>query len=231
MGTPTRLNKYLAHSLGISRREADLRIQQGSVILNGKPATLGNVIVPGRDHVSVDNTPLIDVVKRYTYLLMNKPTGYVCSRKKQGNIPTIYELLPRQYQNLKVAGRLDKDSQGLLLLTDDGDTIFKLTHPKFGKEKVYEVGLNKPLTPEDLAAINAGIILEDGTSNLKVSKLPKSSSKKPNMYRVVMSEGRNRQIRRTFGGLRYMVTHLERQSFGQFRLSELGQKSYKTVSL
>jgi 23S rRNA pseudouridine2605 synthase len=222
-----RLNKYLAHTFGISRREADTRIEQGRVLLNGKPAQLGNVIQPGRDVISMDDSAITHVQKRYTYVLMNKPIGYICSRKQQGNTPTIYALLPRQYQELKVAGRLDKDSQGLLLLTDDGDTIFKLTHPKFGKQKVYEVGLNKPLTPEDLETINNGIELEDGVSDLKVSKL--SGTTKPNMYKVTMHEGRNRQIRRTFGGLRYMVTHLERTKFGPYLLSSLNEDVYKII--
>ncbi len=222
-----RLNKYLAHTFGISRREADTRIEQGRVLLNGKPAMLGNVVQPGRDVITMDDSQVTHVQKRYTYVLLNKPVGYICSRKQQGDTPTIYALLPRQYQQLKVAGRLDKDSQGLLLLTDDGDTIFKLTHPKFGKQKVYEVGLNKPLTAEDLETINNGIELEDGVSDLKVSKL--SGTTKPNMYKVTMHEGRNRQIRRTFGGLRYMVTHLERTKFGNYTLDQLNGASHLQI--
>lgn len=226
-----RLNKHLAHTLGISRREADLRIEQGRVRVNNKMATLGNVIQPDRDSITVDEDTVSTAVKRYTYLLLNKPTGYICSRKLQGNTPTIYSLLPRQYHYLKVAGRLDKDSQGLLLLTDDGDTIFKLTHPKFGKEKVYEVGLNKPLTIEDLALINEGIWLEDGKSDIRISVIPAKAgiSRLPNMYKVTMHEGRNRQIRRTFGGLRYMVTHLERIKFGNYTLDQLKNHRYLQI--
>ncbi len=119
----------------------------------------------------------------------------------------------------------------MLLLTDDGDTIFKLTHPKFGKEKVYEVGLNKPLTTEDMTKINAGIQLEDGVSDLRVRKVNSSSRKPkmPNLYQVTMHEGRNRQIRRTFGGLRYMVTHLERVQFGSYTLTQLGTARYLQI--
>lgn len=221
---PVRLNKYLAHTFGISRREADLRIQSGRVLVNGKPAALGNVISPGRDTIIMDDSSVAHVKKRYTYVLLNKPVGYICSRKQQGDTPTLYALLPREFQPLKVAGRLDKDSQGLVLLTDDGDTIFKLTHPKFGKQKIYEVGLNKPLSQDDLAAINQGIQLEDGISDLTVTKL--SHAKKPNMYKVTMHEGRNRQIRRTFGGLRYMVTHLERTKFGSYTLDQLKNNQF-----
>ncbi len=224
---PVRLNKYLAHTFGISRREADTRIEQGRVTINGKIATLGNIVQPARDSIVMDNLAVQSTSKRYTYLLLNKPTGYICSRKQQGTTPTIYSLLPREYHHLKVAGRLDKDSCGLLLLTDDGDTIFKLTHPKFGKQKVYEVGINKPLAAEDLVAINNGIKLEDGLSDMKVTKL--AGTKKPNMYKVVMHEGKNRQIRRTFGGLRYMVTHLERIKFGSYSLEQLKGAQYLQI--
>lgn len=214
-----RLNKHLAHTLGVSRREADQHIEQGRVTINGAVATLGNIVQPGRDKVALDGSPITTAVKHYTYLLMNKPTGYVCSRKQQGDTPTIYALLPEKYRTLKVAGRLDKDSCGLLLLTDDGDTIFKLTHPRFGKAKVYHVQLSKPLTHEDLDAINSGIVLDDGKSNMSVKPLNDPSS--PHSYTVTMKEGRNRQIRRTFGGQGYMVTRLERIQFGPYKLSEL----------
>lgn len=221
--SPVRLNKYLAHTFGLSRREADERIKQGRVLINGSIASLGNVIDPSRDKVSFDNQVIASAPKRYTYLLMNKPVGYICSRKQQGDTPTIYSLLPRQYHHLKVAGRLDKDSCGLLLLTDDGDTIFKLTHPKFGKEKVYNIAINKPLSAADIKKINGGIKLEDGTSNMSVHS---HKSLLPNSYSVRMSEGRNRQIRRTLKALGYTVTHLERISFGEYSLSRLNEKLY-----
>ncbi len=231
MNEPVRLNKHLAYTLGISRREADLHIEQGRVLINGKVATLGNVIQPGRDTVTIEGSTIARKTKRYTYLLLNKPVGYICSRKQQGLTPTVYSLIPRQYHHLKVAGRLDKDSCGLVLLTDDGDLIFKLTHPKFSKEKVYHVGLNKPLTSEDKVKIESGVELEDGASKFTVTKLSEALNvkKKPNMYKVVMSEGRNRQIRRTFGSLRYMVTHLERQAFGPYKLSLLKDKQYLQI--
>lgn len=241
MAGTIRLNKHLAHTLGISRREADNQIERGRILINGKIATLGNIIDPTRDKLTIDSQPITNTLKRYSYVLMNKPIGYICSRKQQGLTPTIYDLLPRQLHHLKVAGRLDKDSCGLILLTDDGDTIFKLTHPKFGKEKVYFVGLNKPLKSEDKKKIESGVELEDGASKFTVSVIPAQParsgdqtggagiSKKPNMYKVTMSEGRNRQIRRTFGSLRYMVTHLERQSFGPYRISQLNDKTYLQI--
>lgn len=222
-----RLNKYLAHTFGLSRREADLRITLGRVFINGKVATLGNVIDPTRDKISFDNQIVAHAPKRYTYLLLNKPVGYVCSRKQQGQNPTIYDLLPRQYHHLKVAGRLDKDSCGLVLLTDDGDKIFQLTHPKFGKEKIYHIGLNKPLSPADLQKVNQGVELEDGKSNLHIEP---RKSKLPNTYTVRMSEGRNRQIRRTLKQLGYTVTHLERISFGHYKIEQLKGQQHLQIS-
>lgn len=227
---PVRLNKYLAHTYGMSRREADDVIKAGRVKINNKTAVLGNIVHLERDTVSFDNKSQLVTKERYTYLLLNKPMGYVCSRKKQGNNPTVYTLLPRQYHHLKVAGRLDKDSCGLLLLTDDGDTIFKLTHPKFGKEKVYQVGLNKPLKSGDKKKIENGVELEDGISKLQISsdtqQKTKASNQKPNSYIITMREGRNRQIRRTFKALGYTVTFLERRSIGKLSLNHLSQKDY-----
>lgn len=222
MSVSVRLNKHLAHVLGISRREADNWIERGRVQVNGTVASLGLVVQPERDQIICNNQPLTTETKQYTYLLMNKPVGYVCSRRQQGTIPTIYSLLPEKYHSLKVAGRLDKDSCGLLLLTDDGDTVFKLTHPKFGKEKVYHVALHRAVTPEDLEKINQGIMLEDGNSDMRVK--PIRSDREANLYEVIMHEGRNRQIRRTFGGLGYTVIHLERISFGDYTLTELQGK-------
>ena len=221
MSDPVRLNKHLAHTLGISRREADIAISQGRVVVNGKRVELGIVVQPDRDKITLDENSVSTAKKKYTYLLMNKPVSYVCSRKQQDASPTIYALLPRQYHALKVAGRLDKDSCGLILLTDDGDTIFKLTHPKFKKDKVYHVALNKPLTPVDRKRIESGLELEDGISQLKIDELKKGNGIQRNRYQVIMHEGRNRQIRRTFKQLGYTVTFLERQSFGKYNLDQI----------
>ena len=140
-----RLNKFLAERLGLSRREADDLIARKKVSVNGKVAELGARISES-DQVLCGGEP-VAFEKDYTYLKFNKPVGYVCSRKKQGDADTIYSLLPEKYHVLKTVGRLDKDSCGLILLTDDGDFAFRLTHPKFKKHKVYLVTLDRPLEP------------------------------------------------------------------------------------
>ena len=140
-----RLNKYIAFHLGLSRREADDLIAAKKVTVAGETAVLGGRVEPGQP-VTV-NGKLVTEKTAYTYLALNKPTGYVSSRKQQGDNPTLYSLLPQSYHSLKPVGRLDKDSSGLLLLTDDGDFAYQMTHPKFYKVKTYDISLSRPLEP------------------------------------------------------------------------------------
>ena len=212
-----RLNKFLAERLGVSRREADDIIARGRVSINDDVAELG-ARVTAEDDIRLDRK-LIDFDTKYIYLAMNKPVGYVCSRKQQGDSPTIYELLPDEYKDLKTVGRLDRDSSGLILLTNDGDFAFKMTHPKFAKTKEYEVVLDRELEPLHQQMISDfGIEIGDGVSRLGLTKITDSRTK----WNVTMSEGRNRQIRRTFAALGYKVVKLERKRFGKYILSDLG---------
>lgn len=208
-----RLNKYLAERIGVSRREADDLIAAGKVRINDKPAELG-ARIDKTDKVWY-NGNIIPFETDFLYIAMNKPVGYVCSRKAQGNAPTIYEILPKEYQKLKTVGRLDKDSSGLILLTNDGDFAFQHTHPKFKKEKIYEVKLDKPLEPLHQQMISDyGIMLDDGPSKFTVIH-------DNDKYIVKLSEGRNRQIRRTFAALGYTVIKLHRTNFGKYELAGL----------
>ena len=212
-----RLNKFLAERLGISRREADDLIASEKVLVDGKVAVLGARITES-SIVSCDGKE-IPFANTYMYLAMNKPVGYVCSRKQQGDAPTIYSLLPEKYQKLKTVGRLDKNSSGLILFTNDGDFAYQMTHPKFVKQKVYNVELSRDLEPLHQQMIaDFGIKLPDGVSKLGLTRLEETSRKK---FRVEMSEGRNRQIRRTFEALGYEVKKLHRISFGKYCLESL----------
>ncbi|HEX6462017.1 MAG TPA: pseudouridine synthase [Candidatus Saccharimonadales bacterium] len=229
-----RLNKLLAEQLGISRREADAYIMTGRVQLNGVVADLGAPVARGIDALTVDNKPIKTTPIKQTYLLLHKPAGYVCSRRQQGETPTIYSLLPLEFQPLKPVGRLDKDSSGLILLTNDGDFAHEMTHPSFHKQKVYYATLNKPLAPLHQQMISDhGIQLEDGNSRLSVSSLadtPEQATYPKNTYRVVMSEGRNRQIRRTFTALGYHVDRLHRTQFGSFSLGSLAEGEFSSAA-
>ena len=209
-----RLNKFLAERLGVSRREADELISAGKITVNGEKAVLG-VRIDKKSKVCYNNK-VVPFDTDFLYIAMNKPVGYVCSRRAQGDAPTLYDILPKEYQKLKTVGRLDKDSSGLILLTNDGDFAFSMTHPKFHKEKVYEVELDRPLEPLHQQMISDfGVMLEDGPSKFTVIKI---EGKK---YTVILSEGRNRQIRRTFAALGYKVTALHRTQFGKYQLSGL----------
>ena len=157
---------------------------------------------------------------------MNKPVGFVCSRKGQGS-RTIYELLPEKYQNLKSIGRLDKESSGLILLTSDGDLANELTHPSHAKKKRYLISLNKPLEPLHQQMVSdVGIMLEDGPSKLILHR----SSDDRTDWEVVMSEGRNRQIRRTFESIGYKVVALHRTTFANYKLGELAPAQIKEIN-
>jgi len=222
-----RLNKYLALQLGISRREADELIEKGDVTVNGRPMILGARFNTG-DTIIVAGKPVGDAVE-FSYITFNKPAGYVCSRKKQGDSPTIYELLPQKYHTLKPVGRLDRDSSGLLLLTNDGDFAYKMTHPKFAKVKIYKARLDHDLEPLHQQMIaDYGIQLEDGTSQLHLERLHETNRRD---WRVTMREGRNRQIRRTFGSLGYTVDTLHRTDFGNYHIGELKSGAYAVVDL
>lgn len=194
----------------MSRRAADAAIQQGRVKVNGTTATLGDEI-NSHDSITINDKIVAQVVRRT--IVLNKPVGYVCSRNGQGS-KTIYNLLPRELHHLKPVGRLDKDSSGLLLLTNDGELANQLTHPRYGKEKVYEVELDKELKEEDKRNIEQGVKLEDGPSKLALTGSGTS-------WIVTMHEGRNRQIRRTFAASGYRVAKLHRTKFGPYTLNTI----------
>lgn len=216
----TRLNKHLALVLGLSRREADDLIAAGKVTINGDIAILG-ASVSEQDSISVSGE-LLTTTPSYRYIAFHKPVGYVCSRKSQGENQTIYDILPSDMASLKPVGRLDKDSSGLILLTNDGDFAHQMTHPSFRKIKIYEVTLDHALEPLHQQMINDyGVEIGDGTSKLGLERQDDTRLK----WTITMSEGRNRQIRRTFLALGYEVTALHRTTFGPYGLNglELGQ--------
>lgn len=214
-----RLNKYIAACTGMSRRAADTAIAWGRVQVNNQPPSPGQQVLDG-DQVLLDGKALAPK-EQTTTIMLNKPVGYICSRNGQGS-QTIYELLPKELHHLKPVGRLDKESSGLLLLTDDGYLAHKLTHPSYQKEKIYEIELYIPLKPADKQAIERGVKLEDG-----VSKLALRGSEKT--WTVTMHEGRNRQIRRTFAATDYTVAKLHRTRFGDYLLDDLAPGKWQAV--
>lgn len=222
-----RLNKHLALQLGIARREADNLISSGQVSINGKTARLGSRVGEG-DILLVDNRP-VKTEAEMIYLALNKPIGYVCSRRRQGESPTIYELISDNLHHLKPVGRLDRDSSGLLLLTNDGDFTYRMTHPKFKKIKIYKVRLDRDLEPLHQQMIaDFGVQLEDGFSKLGLERLSDDSRAD---WQITMSEGRNRQIRRTFSALGYTVVKLHRTHFGTYSLDDIKPGKTKLINI
>lgn len=219
-----RLNKYLAFHLGLSRRKADDLIASGKITINGEKAVLGARIKP-EDKIAVSGHEVAEK-KDFTYIAFHKPRGFVCSRKQQGETPTIYSILPRDLSHLKPVGRLDADSSGILLLSDDGDFTQRMTHPKYSKQKEYIVTLDNALAPLHQQMIaDFGVNLTDGRSQLGLTRLDDDRKR----WNVTMSEGRNRQIRRTFGALGYTVVELHRTHFGPYTLEGLGEGKYQTT--
>ena len=219
-----RINKFIARYHGVSRRQADEMIQSKAVMVNGEPAVIGQLINDDFEVVKI-NGQTVQKNLSHTVLLLNKPIGYICSRNAQSKkAKTVYDILPTKYKNLKTVGRLDKDSSGLILLTDDGDLAHRLTHPKFKKIKIYLVKLDKPLTPLHQQIIaDFGINLDDGISKLGLERLDDNRCE----WRITMDEGRNRQIRRTFSALGYTVTKLHRTNFGSYAINELKPGQYQ----
>ncbi len=208
----------------MSRRAADKAITDGRVTVNGTVAILGQR-PKDSDTILLDGGPITPAVKTRT-IILNKPVGYVCSRDGQGN-RTVYDLLPEPLHQLKPVGRLDKNSSGLLLLTSDGQLAYELTHPKFQKTKAYKIALDKALEPEHRHAITGrGIALDDGVSRLELQPLHITDNTN---WKVIMSEGRNRQIRRTFEALGYNVVKLHRTQFGPYALKALKPGQHMAV--
>jgi 23S rRNA pseudouridine2605 synthase len=218
-----RINRFIASATGISRRAADKLIQGNKVFINDLPAQLS-------DHATLNDRVFLDKQQiflpiEHTTILLNKPIGYVCSRDGQGS-KTVYDLLPAEFALLRSVGRLDKDSSGLLVLTDDGQLAHELTHPKFVKAKIYEITLNVSLKEADRLHLLKGVKLADGMSKLGLRPMDRSDRK----WQVTLHEGRNRQIRRTFSALNYTVRILHRIQFGSYNLDVLQSGQYQKIS-
>ncbi len=234
-----RINRYIAQATGLSRRAADKLVQGNKVFINDIPAQLS-------DHATANDKVVLDKRRIFlphepTTIVLNKPVGYVCSRDGQGS-KTIYELLPEEHKNLKPVGRLDKDSSGLLVMTDDGQLAHELTHPKFVKDKIYLVHVAHPLKGTDFDAITKkGVDIGDNALSqfrLEVKDAEHMAGKSHSIHDscyaennkdwiVTIHEGRNRQIRRTFSALGYTVKTLHRITFGSYMLSDIENGQFR----
>lgn len=216
----TRLNKILAQSGVCSRRQADEFIQSGRVSVNGAVVTqLGQRADPGKDTICVDGSPLTSEKK--VYILLHKPTGYVTTVRDAHAEKTVFDLLPSLAVRLFPVGRLDKETSGLLLLTNDGDLSYQLTHPKFGVEREYQVRVRGRVSPTTRQRIvRGGIPLDDCTSAPCVITRCVPGQDHTDLD-LIIREGRNREVRRICKAVNHPVITLTRVRFGLVRLGKL----------
>jgi 23S rRNA pseudouridine2605 synthase len=217
-----RLQKYLARAGVASRRKAEELISSGRVTVNGNVAVVGMKVQDG-DEVCVDKKRVERVAETITYML-NKPTGYVTTADDEMGRKTVLELLP-ETPGLHPVGRLDMDSEGLLLLTNDGDLTLRLTHPRYEHEKEYRVWCKEgELGAGELAILEQGLTLDDGPARAIVAKRAEGGCK------LVLAEGRNRQVRRMLAKVGYSVTRLVRTRIARLELGELASGQYRVLN-
>ncbi len=222
----TRLNKYIASSGLCSRRKADELIEAGRVLVNGKKITELGFLVQDKDKVFVDKK-LIHPVK-HEYYRFYKPAGYITTADDEKGRKTIYDLLPDSLQHLKPVGRLDKDSTGLLILTNDGDLINELTHPSIKVPKIYLVTINGQIHRHELERLANGVEIEKGKIAYADISVIEMNSEKTTMQ-ITLYQGLNRQIRKMFEYVGYEVKSLKRIQHATLTLQGLKRGEFKPV--
>jgi 23S rRNA pseudouridine2605 synthase len=222
-----RLNKYIASTGLCSRRQADEYIVNGLITVNGKVITeLGTKIKPG-DTVKYSGKKLVE--QRKIYIILNKPKDCVTTVKDPHAKRTVFDLLGSEFkERIYPAGRLDRNTTGILLLTNDGDLAKKLTHPSYNKLKIYHLHLNKPLKREDLNKITTGLTLEDGF--IKVDSIDYVNNTDKKQVGVEIHSGRNRIVRRIFEHLDYKITRLDRVYFAGLTKKGLPRGKWRHLS-
>lgn len=224
-----RINKYLAKSTGCSRRKAEELILEGKVKVNNEVCTdLATTVIEHEDKIELEGTA-ISLDMPMLYIMTNKPKGLVVTRSDEYDRRTIYSILPPEFDFIKPVGRLDKDSEGLLLLTNDGDLINKVLHPKFKLEKVYQVTVAGKVSKEQLAKLRAGIDIGDGVTQPAGVYIRKNYERKTTL-KFVLKEGRKRQIRRMLESVEIKVISLRRTQVGDIQLGKLPQGQWRYLT-
>jgi pseudouridine synthase len=237
-----RLNKYIAHTGFASRRAADRLIEQGRVQVNGRTIyTMGVKIDPQKDRVTVDGREVKLRQGESITLLLNKPVGVLTTRHDPEGRQTVLDLLPPQYHHLRPVGRLDYLSEGLVLLSDDGDLIYRLTHPSFQHEKEYWVQIQGRVPEPALRKLNKGVQLEDGAAHARVRHLHKIPAEqrfwldpqldpKHAWLAFVITEGRKRQIRRMCQAVDLNLLRLVRVRMASLHIGDLRPGQWRLLT-
>ncbi|MBX9626460.1 MAG: rRNA pseudouridine synthase, partial [Gemmataceae bacterium] len=223
-----RLNKYLAHAGIGSRRHCDGLIAAGRVKVDGVPVSdLGLKINPEAHKVSVDDHPVKS--EKPVYWAVNKPVGVLCTNDDPDGRPRAIDLLPHVEQRVYTVGRLDEASEGLLLMTNDGELAFHLTHPRYGIPKTYQVLVAGKPSPADIQKMIDGVWISDGKVRAREVRRLKPQGD-GTWLRIVLTEGKNREVRRMLAGLGHKVMKLRRLAIGPVRLDKLPKGKARRVS-
>ncbi len=214
-----RVQKYISRTGAASRRQAEELVRQGRIAINGVPVTaMGTLVTPGVDTVSLDGRVVQAEPRRW--LVLHKPRGVLCTRTDPHGGDTIYGLLPNWARSLRYVGRLDRDTSGLLLLTNDGDLGFALAHPSGRVEREYVARVRGRVTARALRSLRQGIELDDGFARPRLVRKVQLGDEDLGV-RLVLAEGRKREVRRLLKAVGHPVVQLERTRFGPFRLGRL----------
>jgi pseudouridine synthase len=223
-----RLQKVMAHAGVASRRKSEEIIAEGRVKVNGEIVTeMGFKVDPDEDEIVVDGELISEEKKRY--LLLNKPEGYITTVSDPEGRPTVMDLIPDLKQRLYPAGRLDYDSSGLLIMTNDGDLTYKLTHPKKEVDKKYRVLVQGEMTEEDFNKFENGMVIDgQKTAPAKISNVNYKGDKTE--FDIIIHEGRNRQVRRMVQIAGFSVISLKRIGFAFLSLTGVKEGEFRYLS-
>lgn len=223
MGEIVRLQKYIAMSGIASRRAAETLIEEGRVEVNGEKITEQGVKIEiGADSVSVDGKPIKLKNKKY-YIMLNKPVGYVSTAKDQFDRPTVVDLIKKDLDDVRIfpVGRLDYDTEGLLLLTNDGDFTYKVTHPKFHMDKTYIATIKGGITISGINKIRRGVYIDDNFKTSPAQAEILDAVDGHTFIKITIHEGKNRQVRKMFEAVGCKVVGLKRIQIGTVELGNL----------
>jgi 23S rRNA pseudouridine2605 synthase len=224
-----RLNKFLAKAGIASRRRADELIAGGHISINGKTIVgLGTQVDEARDKVAVDGKP-VRISNEYIYIILHKPVSYLVTRQDQFGRPIVMELVDKYAKLVKPVGRLDLNSSGLLLLTNDGELAFRLTHPRYKIDKIYLVKVEGFLTDEEASMLERGVEIGGGLTSPSRIKII-SRTEKFSRFEITIHEGRKRQVRLMSKAVRHEVIALKRLAFGNLKLGTLQEGEYRLLT-
>jgi len=223
-----RLQKYLAHAGVASRRKAEELIAAGRVRVNGKTVRELGTALAGGERVEIDGRAVV-VPSQHRYVVLNKPEKVMTTMRDPQGRRTVADLMPRDLGRIVPVGRLDYDTSGVLLLTDDGDLSHVLTHPRFGVEKTYRAVVRGRLSSEDVKRFLVGVRLEEGSARPAKVRVVRTGSRASEID-VTIHEGRNRQVRRMFEATEHPVTSLVRLRFGPISLGALKPGAWREAT-